>query len=227
MTERHITVLVPWYRQSTRCPSKNKALWPYTRDWLTRELEHMPDNWWVDVLVLGAKGNSELYEDVPPLNWTYALYSQREDLQPLAGLLDAAYDNHDLHRCDALVLAQLTQPVRRKGLLRDCVDELLASEDPSKVLVRTCTYWSREEWRAEYPAAQQEDVQAYHYDGALYAWAGRPTWVGNTDDNRLAAWVHNYTGPVVDVDYKWQWCPEYIAGVQALADRNWEEDSRS
>lgn len=106
----------------------------------------------------------------------------------------------DLH-----VHCQLTQPKRRRKLLVDSVNTFLMSEPD---VVATYVSWRNDySWREirKYgdkfmfdKNIRSSDRKSF-YDGALYV-AKDLTNIFNTD--LRWDWVYNYTGPVVDVDYR-------------------------
>lgn len=110
------------------------------------------------------------------------------------------------YECDVVVLAQLTQPCRRPGLLSDCVAAALSNR--CRVACTYCESLSND-WRVVVDdiCGQHPDVVKLVplYDGALYAWTPASIDVEEVFDMTIPkTWVKNYTGDPVDVDYSWQ-----------------------
>lgn len=207
-TRQEVVILIPWLKDSKRFPGKNGLLWKYTWTWLERELrETLMKGLRVTVRVLVAPGKK--IHGVPCLE-----FDGQGDRVPVDEVLDVL----DKPENTVFVLLQLTQPVRKRGLLFNAVSKVAAASSRGR-FVESAVVWTRDVWRWE-PGAKQidarEDLEVI-YDGALYAWQGNHCTIW---DGKEPLPVLNYRGPVVDVDYEFQFCPEYIRGVQRLCDKN-------
>lgn len=138
MVHIHITV-----QESGRFPGKNDLLWEYTRVWLANELMELEEPYEVIVTVRGAgldarkvpgAWNVLVVEGVP--------YTHEGDLRTAC---------RTAGRVGAHVLLQLTQPLRRRGLLADALQALRGHRDAT--VMSAC---------------------GGQMAGALYAWYGDP-----------------------------------------------------
>lgn len=209
---REVVIIVPKQDKSTRFPGKNALLWRYTRRWLGRELR-----------LLASHGyRAEVVLLLPPGKSLRGFRSLVNDGSDQRELIPAALRELGKPEETFFCIAQLTQPVRRCGLLLDALEKLKGAE--SRFFVTSCVCWPRGEWRwgltdeGRRQVETRQDVAA-QMDGALYAWQGNrcPVWSGVP-----SVMVLNYIGPVVDVDYAWQFNEQYIQGVQALAEQNFK-----
>lgn len=122
------------------------------------------------------------------------------------------------------VQVQLTQPVRRFGLLSDV---LTAVDD--KNLVLTYAEWDDLKWREvldkgslpwDYRQRDEKPSKRY-YDGAVAAWRGDVSKLFRLyDENVPKTWVKNTMTPVCDIDSPWQYHNEYLTGLSKLANQN-------
>ena len=180
-------------KPSTRFPGKNKCLAPYTIAWVERERTLTAED--VQVYTVGSR--SEFPEELPE-SWQHIECAEGSHL---ADLSHAENEIAPL-RGDVFVLVQLTQPLRRTGLLPDIVNAVRAGRYGTAV-----TYVvqpSTSAWRvlsAEGSWARLKTPEPLRLlDGACFAWLpGRlpDIFIPHTPH----AAVYNYTGDVVDVDY--------------------------
>lgn len=212
---KNVHILIPDTKDSDRFPGKNDLLEKYTFDWLAEELEDGVHVWYL------------LCEDD---KWTGSLDS--ENLHVLFVPFEI-HDNHKQmlswvtrHICEEygndsrFVQLQLTQPVKRSGMLKEIVDGI----DENNVVL-TYTLWGNYGWRLvdngtlEYESERDNSIHRF-YDGTVVAWKGL-----NSDRifdlrHQKKHWVKNYTGPVCDVDYAWEYNENYVKGLQELCNQN-------
>lgn len=181
----HVLITV---KPSTRFPGKNARLAGYTVGWLAWEILHTEEA--VQVYTVGAR--QELPGDLPP-GWQHiecSTGSHRGDIEHAEARIVTAPG-------DVMILAQLTQPLRRRGLLGD-----VAGMARLHGCAVTGCQSRREDWRALTDTgawAAHKGGRTVLHDGALYGW--QPGLVGKIFD---AAAEHgvviNYAGQPVDVD---------------------------
>lgn len=153
----HVLVTV---KPSDRCPGKNRLLWPYTYIWLLGEAAAMAEP--VQIYVVGHAA------EVPPLpravRYLCVIRDEHSDVVELAEREIAPAAG------DVLVLAQLTQPLREKGLLARVA---AAARDTGKSVV-TATSAPVPDWRMTDADGcwrrVRFDRRRPMMDGALYAW---------------------------------------------------------
>lgn len=177
-------------KPSTRCPGKNRLLWPFTYLWLLAEAAATEEE--VRLYLVGEA------EEVPPLPPTVQHLpichaNHRRKVELAEEVISPAAD-------DVLVLAQLTQPLRERGLLRRVVE---ACRRSGRATV-TATAADLPDWRVltfegEW-SRRTDDVPCHLLDGALYAWQR-----GRSCDIFTAAAPHEVvlrtrSSYVVDVD---------------------------
>ncbi len=183
----HVLITV---KPSTRFPGKNARLIGYTITWLAQEILYSKEE--VRVYTVGER--SELPCVLPP-SWQHIQCltgSHRGDIEFAEKHISPTPD-------DVLVLAQLTQPLRRFGLLGDVVN--LVREYGSAV---TACQARHDEWRKVDSSGSWNPVKGGRgllHDGALFGWIA-----GNVGDIFSATVPHgvamNYSGSVVDIDVK-------------------------
>lgn len=181
----HVLITV---KPSTRLPGKNARLAGYSVGWLAWELLHEVEP--VQVWTVGSR--EELPGFLPPA-WRHiecATGSHRGDIEHAEALIRPAAG-------DVLVLVQLTQPLRRRGLLHDVVAR--ARERGCAV---TGCLGRQEDWRTVERGGCWQGKKGQRvllHDGALYGW--QP---GKAGAIFCAAAEHgvviNYAGQPVDVD---------------------------
>lgn len=181
----HVLITV---KPSSRFPGKNARLVGYTVAWLAMELLHMVEP--ARVYTVGSR--TEL-PAVMPLGWEHIeckTGSHRGDIDHAEAQVAPAPG-------DVMILAQVTQPLRRMGLLADVA--MLARRKGCAV---TACDARQEDWRTLTAAGTWNACKGRRtmlHDGALYGW--QPGKVGMVFD---AAAPHavaiNYPGQPVDVD---------------------------
>lgn len=147
-------------KPSLRYPGKNRKLWPFTYKWLLAEAGDTIEP--VRLYVVGSA--DELPAPLPPavryLNILTGSHA-RDVEEAEAQIAPSA--------TDVMVLAQLTQPLRERGLLHRAVDACRRSGRATVTATPEETHAWREldgngSWRP------QVAVDAPLLDGALYAW---------------------------------------------------------
>lgn len=224
-------IIVPW-KDSVRFPGKNDMLWRYTEEYIRSEIPLMASELGfkksdihVHILTRGSC-RVPVFDCKVPFSVIEApdtgkcLYDDMSHWRTVTS--DAV--NPDC----AYAMLQVTQPVRRKGMLVDAVN-MLSSTDIE--LVRSYCKCEDDRWRVIMSDGKPFDfgwAYTHHthgkgpvemYDGALYAAAGGCIkWL--TNEYVRDGWVYNYTGPVLDIDYPHEYNDMYIRGIQALANQN-------
>jgi hypothetical protein len=153
-------VFIP-LKKSVRFPGKNARLAAYTRAWLAQELLYIP---------------------VPAAVWTVGDASERGDFPFLwqhipvstgsqQGDLAAACQHVEslTPQGNAYVLLQLTQPLRKRGLLRQVLAALAEQEPVITASRRPAADWRRLATAGSHAPHPQDDI-ALHLDGQVYAW---------------------------------------------------------
>ncbi len=181
----HVLITV---KPSTRYPGKNARLAGYTLAWLAWELLHEAEP--VQVWTVGAR--AELPELLPPA-WRHiecATGSHRGDIEHAEAVICPAAG-------DVLVLAQLTQPLRRRGLLH----EVAACTREHGCTVTGCL-GRQDDWRTLGEGGRwqpQKGQRVLLHDGALYGWLPGKVGAIFTPGAEHGV-VINYAGQPVDVD---------------------------
>lgn len=147
-------------KPSRRFPGKNRLLWPYTYLWLLAEAAAMEEA--VQLYVVGEAGEAP---QPLPRGVRYLPIEQESHRRKVALAEEAIAPAAD----DVLVLAQLTQPLRERGLLSR-VAEMCRRSGQATV---TATAAETGAWRAlgaEGAWTQTRRPATALMDGALYAW---------------------------------------------------------
>lgn len=156
----------------------------------------MPEEWEVKVVEIISPWTEETVTPYQKFDVPY-----ENDHQKALEYLQKRSDV-DLH-----VHCQLTQPKRRVGLLRDAIETLLMTKAD---VVSSYVTWSNDySWReiVKTPKGHMfcydkpKNEQKSFYDGAIYVAKDlTKLW----DYNAKWDFIWNYSGPVVDIDYKAQ-----------------------
>lgn len=209
-----VHVIITNAKQSERFPGKNEILLDYTLDYVAREAPLSYNIWMV------LRENDENHQGCINFGSNHVLYAPR----------DEKYDDHlTLMRWiteyindpdGKYILLQLTQPVRRSGLLQDAVHNI--SEDN---IVLSYTSWTDDSWRmvddGTLDNINMRDDEMLHkfMDGSLYGWMGSPDKIFSPTKQRKV-WISNGIAPVTDIDRPWQYDRQYIDGVGQLLNSN-------
>lgn len=180
-------------KESRRFPGKNGLLWEYTAAWVAAEAAGPAEP--VRVWFAG-----EVPEGVRVPRWWRVLELRGEDHHELQAAMERAV----LEECGdegepVFVLAQLTQPLRRRGLLGDVAYAARAWGAAASFCVGSVRDWrlvTGEGW------GEPVDDVARYLDGALFAWRpGRlkDSWRPGVGFDRRGM-VMNFRGDVCDVD---------------------------
>lgn len=182
----HILIAV---KPSERFPNKNKILANYTIIWLLNEIAYLGEE--AKVYTVGYR--NELPETLPT-NWQHFEY-HNEDHQKVLEYAESIIKPKD---DDILILAQLTQPIRRRGLLKDVIE----STRQGKTTITAC-YDSNNNWRiVDKNGRWQTKSKNYclFYDGALYGW--KPRHILEVFDKDIEhSVIINYNQTPIDIDY--------------------------
>lgn len=189
-----LLISIPNTKASTRFPGKNKVLAHYTVDWLNEELKSLPADWQVKVIEVVSP-----FTDETCTPYEKFLVSYEDDHLKLTEALQKAF-SVDMH-----IHVQLTQPKRRRGLLKDCINTLLATKAD---VVSTYVTWRNDyNWRelkrkddkVMFTKELRSDEHVSLYDGALYCARELP----KIFDTELTwDFVYNGTRPVCDIDFR-------------------------
>ena len=181
----HIFITV---KPSTRLPGKNARLAGYTIAWLAMELLYSTEP--VRVYTVGAR--SELPARLPT-NWQHIeclTGTHRGDIEQAERAAAPAVG-------DVCVLVQLTQPLRRCGLLADVVEQTRSHG----CAVTVCN-GRQDDWRTILPGGRWKQTKGQRvalHDGALYGWLpGKAAAIFCATAEHGV--VINYAGQPVDVD---------------------------
>lgn len=189
-----LLISIPNTKKSTRFPGKNKVLAHHTVKWLNEEITDLPTDWDVKCIEVVSAWTDETCTDYEKF-----LVNYEDNHIKLTEEIQKAF-TADVH-----VHVQLTQPRRRKGLLKDCINTLLATNAD---VVSTYVKWRNDvTWRelkrkgdkVMFSKELRSDEHVSLYDGSLYVARELPK-IFNTELNW--DWVFNYSGQVCDVDYK-------------------------
>lgn len=181
----HVFITV---KPSSRYPGKNARLAGYTVAWLAMELLHMEES--VRVYTVGVR--SELPNALPP-GWRHVecrTGSHYGDLLVAENVASPAAG-------DVCMLVQLTQPLRRMGLLGD-----IAQATRLHGSAVTACAGRQDDWRTMQANGTWNPCKGGRvllHDGALYGWRA-----GNVasifDASAPHGVVVNYDGQPVDID---------------------------
>lgn len=129
-----ILVSIPNTKRSKRFPGKNKLLAASTIEWLDKEIAHLPEDWNVRIIEVVSPFTDEFCT-----SYEKFMVSYEDDHLKLTEALQKSF-SVDLH-----VHLQLTQPKRRVGLLKDCIDTLITTNAD---VVGTYVTWRNDyNWR--------------------------------------------------------------------------------
>ncbi len=193
----HVLITV---KPSVRFPGKNRRLFHYTAIWLAYEIMNLQEP--VQVWTVGARG--ELPEHLPP-TWRHiqtATGTHKGDIEEAMRQIAPNAEN------DIFVLLQLTQPVRRAGLLANIVDAAFCRGVAVSASTAEINGWRTLSGEGSWDF--NKTPHAKMIDGACYAW--RPRYLEEVfDPEARHGYVMNTNG-IVDVDYK----SDLPAGLAAM-----------
>lgn len=180
-------------KESRRFPGKNGSLWEYTAAWLAAECMSSAEPvrvWFAGAVPEGAK---------VPAGWRVLDVHAADHHELQQAMEDAVLAECGRDGAPVFVLAQLTQPLRRRGLLADVVYVCRAFGAAGTYCVGRLDEWRVVSCRGW---GKPRDGVCRLMDGALFAWRpGRleDSWRPGVPYTRRGM-VANYRGPVVDVD---------------------------
>lgn len=176
-------------KPSTRFPGKNELLFDYTYIWLLGELSLIDEE--CSVYTVGKRLNVDT-----PRAWTHIntpCNNHHEDIRMAMEAINA--DDSDVY-----VLPQLTQPLRRRGLLSEAIDKMREFGLP----VISASRSRIDEWRELDMLGRwkKQDASGKRliYDGALYVWNNKN--FKHVFDNSSPHTIVENVDCVVDIDYK-------------------------
>lgn len=211
-TTGKLHVIVPW-KESSRFPGKNLLLYGSTA---SHVMENVAS--WAGavragsvavVLLVGRNGDAPKVPSASCL--CDGAVSHIVDMEPGWEQLDVVNKylaDVGADPMDIVAVLQCTQPVRRDMLVYDALLTMYSSEG-RKDLVTSFVEWEDDRWRTirgnGLEGRQEREYRpCMYYDGAVSVWrAGNVRHISKFSPDRVA-WVYNYTGPVVDIDYAWQ-----------------------
>lgn len=205
----HVLITV---KESVRFPGKNRLLWGYTQAWLAQEMQGILED--VRVWVVGEVGP---FRDLIPARWHMLSFHDGDHgrVQALAEaeILKLCADEEADGVEPVFVLCQLTNPLRRRGLLGDAVASARAAGAAVSYSLAPCLEWREAAVRLE-PASDDESrlagrafCEVAHglpgcvavLDGCIFAWTR-----GRCEDSRRfgggATRVFNLQGALCDID---------------------------
>lgn len=187
---------------SLRFAGKNEILLQYTVDWACKEIEDDCDIWLVYSEGMPKKRCFGVIHDI------YCPPEIKDDHKEIMRWCVEYISWQGGQEDDGFIALQTTQPRRRKGLLRDCV-QVLGNVDKDTVIVSYCLQDDMS-WRLvdkgtlDRVGERSDDLHKY-YDGALYAWTGNNSDLIFDLPNAKKCWLYNGRQYVCDIDYKWQY----------------------
>lgn len=193
-----LLISIPNTKKSERFPGKNKLLAQHTIQWINQELAYsdLPEDWDIELVEIVSPWTDETITPYQKFNSGF-----EDDHQKSLEALQKAF------KADVHVHLQVTQPQRRRGLLRDAVNTLLATN--ADVISSYVTWKNDYNWREIVKTSKghmfsfdkRSNEWKHYYDGAIYV-AKDLTKLWDYD----AHWdfVYNTHSPVVDIDYEVQ-----------------------
>ena len=179
-------------KESERFPGKNGLLWRFTEAWLAAEAGAAREG--VRVWFAG-----DVPDGVRLPRWWRALDLRAADHHALQQEMEREVLRRRSCEMPVFVLAQLTQPLRRRGLLEEVAAAARGFGAAATYCAGRLDGWRRvsaDGW------GEHADERGLLMDGALFAWRpGRmnDSWRARVPWSRRGL-VCNYAGPVVDVD---------------------------
>lgn len=167
-----VKILIPNSKESVRLPNKNRILRHYTLEWINEELKTLNDDYEVQVIELrnekiavDTSTDDRYHYQIKPI---YCPDEVSADMKDLLAWAEMRLES------SVIVLLQLTQPIRRKGMLKDALTAI-SYNDGGLI----CSYVKQpysEAWRIIREDNWDEDIRKNKeqylrlYDGALYVW---------------------------------------------------------
>lgn len=172
MNKTKVKILIPNSKESVRLPNKNRMLRRYTLQWIDEELKSLSNEYEVQVIELrnskvavDTSEDSKLNYKITPLLCPDEV---SEEMRDLIGWAEKRLES------SVIVLLQLTQPMRRKGLLNDAIKAIMLNDGYLVTSYVKEPY--KEAWRvirADNWAENERGSKEPHlklYDGAIYVW---------------------------------------------------------
>lgn len=177
-----IKIIIPNSKESERLPNKNRTFRHYTLDFIEQELKAMPKAWQFEIDELrNQKVDVDTSADAKysfKINPVFCPDEASTDLKPLLAWYEEQYniDSND-KSVDFVVLLQLTQPRRKKGLLFEALDKVMTNDGylcTSYTVKPFTNAWRVIDERTNTWNETKRNEPEPHlklYDGAIYAWA--------------------------------------------------------
>lgn len=200
-------------KDSSRYPGKNNLLAPYTRAWLCQELADIKAP--VQVLTCGP-----LSARPAGLPSTWEHFDTPHGLSQHT-LLCLAMQHVQATQGDRFVLAQLTQPLRCRGLLSLFLDALRHAPAGQPAVTVTPRHTS-DEWRVILPSggwvsAPEQPAHELLVDGQLYGWRTYDELANiYSPSSPKATVLSGQTWGYVDIDYSDDMPPALSAMAASL-----------
>lgn len=192
-------------KDSKRDPGKNGRLYCFTADWLKREAEAITKKTDFEIQIIETRSQQDMPGGVESFN----LCKNAEWTIVSADICDLHCDAvreamKHLKNSDVVALLQLSNPVRRPGLLFDAVNLAAVSNR----VVTSCVLDYTDDWR-RVRSDKAIGIRSYEkvmkIDGAMYAWKPDDVTVYEVFQPLAPKeWVLNYEGEVVDIDWRYQ-----------------------
>lgn len=206
-------VIVPW-KASERFPGKNLLLWPYTVEYLDAELAHTATMFSGTAVWIAARDDGDALPDectvagIPVRTCMVHGNSHMSDMQEWS-------ESVGVGDRDTVVMLQVTNPVRRPGLLSDAAYAAARGS-----IVRSYTKCDNTAWLDLREPGPRPDMPVINVlDGAVFAAPGGDmSWVGERDP-RPCTYIFNYRGPVCDIDTPDQFDETLVRALSQMAGR--------
>lgn len=220
-----INIIITNTKESQRFPGKNDKLIKYTMEWLNEELNDLNDpNVHVWYFLRETMTDHKCHQYIINDNFHVVYTPDDKTSDSHRDLFDWIQSNVIVDPKERFIQVQLTQPVRRKGLLKDVIK---AIDDENLVL--TYTQFDDMRWREimdkgslpwDYRQKDEKEYKCY-YDGAIAGWTGDVSKLFRLYDEKVPkCWIKNTVTPVCDIDSPWQFNHNYISGLKSLAEQN-------
>lgn len=215
--KNRINILICDTKESERFPGKNDLLLDNTINWLLDEIQDFTEDENVHVWYILREGSN--FNGSFDFNNCHIIFSPNDSTSDSHKKLFKWFESKYGMPGDVYVQPQLTQPIRRSGMLREAVDAVTSDN-----VVLTYTLWGSSAWRMvdngtlENESDRNDDIHRF-YDGALYVWMGDSDKIFDLR-NQNKVWVKNYCGPVCDIDHPYEFNSEYLKGLGKLAKQN-------
>ena len=204
-------------KESRRFPGKNRLLAQITFDWIQEEIKDLKEP--VEVYYIQRENSLSVPLKFDNFNLVYCPDESADVHLEVFKWFERTYGATDA----TYVQLQVTQPNKRKGLLKDILDKVT---DDNMVLAYSV--WDNEHWRIvdngtlEFEDERSTSGLSKFYDGSVCAWRGPVEKLFDLKNQRKV-WVENSFAPVCDVDHRFHFNSVYLTGLQTLTKQNQNE----